>query len=134
MEFRKEGDTFIIRLARGEKLLESLTAFLERTGIRGGKLQAIGAVDELTLGFYHVDSKSYDWKTFREDLEVASLLGTVSETGLHAHGVFSNSKFEAFGGHVKEARVSGTLEIFLREHKKLRRKEDPVTGIKVLEI
>ncbi len=134
MEFRKEGDTYIMRLARGEKLMETLASFLSDKGIKGGRLQAIGAVHDLTIGYYHVESKTYSWKTIAEDVEVVSLLGTISETGLHAHGVFSDETFRAWGGHVKEATVSGTLELFLREHQKLRRKPDAATGLNLLEI
>ncbi len=134
MEFRKDADTYAIRLSRGERLFESMQRFFEQTGVKGGELQAVGAVDEVTLGWYDVEKREYTWKTLGEELEVASLLGSVTETGLHAHGVFSDKEFRCYGGHVKEARVSATLEVFLREHKKIRRQEDKATGLKLMEL
>ncbi len=134
MEFRKDGDGYVLALYRGEELFGVMHEFLERTGIKGGEFQAVGAVDQVTLGFFHVDKKEYDWKTFQEELEVVSLLGTITETGLHAHGVFSDAQFRAWGGHVKEARVSVTMEIFLKEHKKIRRRDDPKSGLKLVEL
>lgn len=134
MEFRKDGDTFIIRLARGERLQETMKKFLEQTGVKGGELQAIGAVDEVELGLYHVDTQTYVWKKFEGEYEVVGLTGTITETGLHAHGVISDENFACFGGHFKEARVSGMLEVFLREHKKIRRQLEPSTGLNVMEL
>jgi uncharacterized protein len=134
MESRKEGDSFVIRLGRGERLAAALAEFLANTGIKGGKMQAIGAVDEVILGYYDIASREYTWKTVGEELEVASLLGSVTEAGLHAHGVFSDRQFRCYGGHVKDARVSATLEIFLREHKKIRRMEDKPTGLQLMEL
>jgi uncharacterized protein len=135
MEFRKDGDTYIIRLGRGEKLFESMQKFFDQTGVKGGEIQAIGGVDEITLGFFHLDKQDYAWKTFAgNDLELLSLLGTVSEAGLHAHAVVANEEYMCFGGHVREARVSATMEIFLREHKKIRRQPDKATGLKLMEL
>ncbi|MFH1106771.1 MAG: PPC domain-containing DNA-binding protein [Candidatus Micrarchaeota archaeon] len=134
MEFRKDAESYAIRLARGERLFESMQKFFEQTGVKGGELQAIGAVDEVTLGWYDVGKVEYVWKTVGEELEVASLLGTVTEAGLHAHGVFSDRGFRCFGGHVKDLRVSATLEIFLREQRKIRRQEDKATGLKLMEL
>ena len=34
MTFRKLGPVYVIRLERGERILESLTAFCEREGVR----------------------------------------------------------------------------------------------------
>ncbi|MBU1197098.1 DUF296 domain-containing protein [Candidatus Micrarchaeota archaeon] len=134
MEMRKESNHFVIRLTRGEKLFESMQSFFEQTGVKGGRVQGIGAVDEITLGRYVLETKGYVWGTWQGEFEVVSLQGTISETGLHAHAVISDHSFQCFGGHVKEARVSATLELFVTELKKIRREMDSEVGLKLLEL
>jgi predicted DNA-binding protein with PD1-like motif len=36
MKFRKIGETYILRLERGERIVEALTAFCGREGLRAG--------------------------------------------------------------------------------------------------
>ncbi|MEK6843665.1 MAG: PPC domain-containing DNA-binding protein [Candidatus Micrarchaeota archaeon] len=134
MEFRKENQNFVLRLEKGEKVMETLNSFLSEKQIVGGKIQGIGGIKNAELGFFHASKKDYEWKTFKEDVELISFLGTVSQTGLHAHVVISDDKFNAFGGHLKEAIVSVTVELFLSEMKKIRRKDAPEFNLKFMEL
>ncbi|MFH0971994.1 MAG: PPC domain-containing DNA-binding protein [Candidatus Micrarchaeota archaeon] len=134
MEFRKEGQRFAIRLQEGEKVMETLSNFLAEKRIFGGYLQGIGAVSEAEIGYFGMGSKSYLWKSFHEDMEVVSMQGSITETGLHAHIVLADKNFHTYGGHLKEATVGATLEVFLTEMKKIRRKEDKGTGLKLMEL
>ncbi|MFH1750075.1 MAG: PPC domain-containing DNA-binding protein [Candidatus Micrarchaeota archaeon] len=134
MEFRKEGPHFAIRLERGEKLMATLNAFLAERGIIGGYFQAIGAVKNAKIGYFESGKKDYSWKTFQEEMELVSLIGTVSETGAHAHIVIGDAAHACHGGHLLEAEVSITVELFLTELKKIRRKGDSATGLKFMEL
>ena len=42
MEWRKEGDKMVVRLMRGEKIMATLSEFLDRTGIKGGFIRGTG--------------------------------------------------------------------------------------------
>ena len=66
--------------------------------------------------------------------EIISLMGSISETGAHAHISVSGKDFVGHSGHLKEAEVTITVELFLTELKKIRRKEDLETGLKLMEL
>ena len=134
MESRKENSHFVIRLQKGESVQETLSSFVSEKGIMGGFFQAIGAVSSAEIGYYDLESKTYLWKSFHEDMEVVSMMGSITETGIHAHVVLAGKDFHAYGGHLKEATVAATLEIFLTELKKIRRKEDKQSGLKLMEL
>jgi uncharacterized protein len=134
MEFRKEGQHFVIRLQKGEKVLETINSFLEEKQIRGGFIQGIGAVSSAEVGYYEMEKKQYLWESYNEDMEVISLMGSITELGPHLHIVLSDKQFKLHGGHLKEATVAATLEIFLTEMKKIRRKEDTNSGLKLMEL
>jgi predicted DNA-binding protein with PD1-like motif len=54
---------------------------------------------------------------------------------LHIHGVFGRQDFSVYGGHVKEARVRPTLEVWLRtENVPVRRTRDEATGLDLLDL
>ncbi|HLC48020.1 MAG TPA: PPC domain-containing DNA-binding protein [Candidatus Norongarragalinales archaeon] len=134
MEFRKEGAHFVVRMEKGEKIVEGLNKFLEEKQVKGGFFQAVGAVKNTLIGFFESDRKDYTWKSFPEEMELVSLLGTITETGVHAHILVCDSDFACHGGHLMEAEVAITVELFLTELKKIRRKEDHATGLKLMEL
>lgn len=138
MKFTPTNDSYILRLETGEKLLEILTHFLKRKGINAGTIEGIGSCDEVILGFYHLESKSYEWRIIHETLEIVSLTGNIAivdgEPFVHMHGVVSDSTFQTHGGHIKDAIVGATCEIVIRsfENVRLERNFDEATGLKLL--
>lgn len=134
LKFRKTGDRYVVSLARGERLVESFGSFLLKSGVRGGSVTGLGAVDRAELGFYDLGRKEFRWRTFEQDLEIASLVGIVTEAGLHAHVVLSDSGYRCVGGHLREARVSGACELVVTELPPLARKHDGVTGLRLLDL
>lgn len=74
MRYRKVGNTFIIRLVKGEEIINSLTKLLKKEKIYAAHFSGIGAVQSATLGFYNLKKKKYLWKRVGE-CEVASLTG-----------------------------------------------------------
>ena len=134
MEWRKEGDKMVVRLMRGEKIMATLSEFLDRTGIKGGLIQGIGAVDEAELGSFSIKEKRFNTRKFTGFYELSSFLGTISETGIHAHAVFSNPDFKCIAGHFIEARIAVTGEFFITEMRKIRRADDKETGLSFMEL
>ncbi|MCA1647396.1 MAG: hypothetical protein LC797_18705 [Chloroflexi bacterium] len=54
---------------------------------------------------------------------------------LHLHGVFGRNDFSAVAGHIKEARVHPTLEVWLRsEEVAVRRSHDATSGLDLLDL
>ena len=118
MEFRRFDDTYVIRMERGEEVMKTLAALCEREGIRLASVKAIGAVDRAVVGLYDVSAKTYHKKEFAEPMEIASLLGTVTEKDgkpyLHLHATLCDANMQAHGGHVNELCISATCEMVLR--------------------
>ena len=118
MEFRRFNDTYVVRMDRGEEVVENLTALCEREGIRLASVEAIGAVDRAVVGLYDVDKKVFHRKEFQEPMELTSLLGTVTEKDgkpyLHLHATLCDANMQTRGGHVNELHISATCEMVLR--------------------
>ena len=83
----------------------------------------------MSRGFYRRARKDYDRFGLEEELEVLSLNGNVAvgDEGprVHAHGVVGRADGSARGGHLFEAHVGPTLEVFVVESpQELRRRRD----------
>ncbi len=107
--------TAMLVLEPGEELHASVTRFCAVHEIHGGLISAIGAVDDIELGYFRLPEKVYDRRRIQERLEVVSLHGNIAVKDgrpfLHAHGLFTGPDFAAVGGHVFSAVASITLEI-----------------------
>jgi predicted DNA-binding protein with PD1-like motif len=139
MKFQKSEGTFIIRLEKGEKIIETLTSFCEKKGIKSGMFHAIGAVLTAELGFYDLGKKEYQFKKFEDLHEIISLTGNVSlveeKPFLHVHCVLSDKNYNCHGGHLKEGEVGATCEVCLiPSGSKIEREYDQEVGLKLLKL
>ena len=139
MRFQRFDDRYILRLETGEPVIETLAAFLRGQEIRFANVSAAGAVEWLRLGYWNPRSAQYQYRDLEEQLEVVSFQGNAAlKDGapfLHIHGVFGRQDFSVYGGHVKEARVRPTLEVWLRtENVPVRRTRDEATGLDLLDL
>ena len=138
MKFEAVDDGYILRLERGEEIVETLAGFASAKEIPSGAVSGIGAVDRIRCGYFDPAGGGYVDKTFEGNLEILSLSGNLSwAEGFplpHVHIVFSDEEMRARGGHLIEGRVSVTCEIRLRTFgRHLERKHDPETGLKLLD-
>lgn len=117
MEYRIFNNKYVIRFDRGEEIVSELTKLCEKEGIKLGTVSAIGAVDRLTIGLFNCSIKQYYKESLDDDFEIASLTGNIStmqgETYLHLHITVTDGEFNARGGHLSEAWVSGTCEMIV---------------------
>src|SRR5437868_12953199 len=110
--------------------MKGLQAFAKENRLAGSHFTAIGAFQEVTLGYFDWQKKDYKKMPVREQVEVVSLVGDVAEgergePQIHAHVVLGKSDGAALGGHLLEAHVRPTLEVTLVESPiHLRRKHD----------
>lgn len=111
---------YFIRLEKGEDFFPVVEKFLAEEDIKGASFHAIGAALMVELGFYHLDTKEYEFHTLGEPLEVVSMTGNVAlndgKPFIHTHGVFSDPKLQCYGGHINQLTVGPTLEVFLYPH------------------
>ncbi len=137
MQFVKSDKHYVIRLEKGEPIISRVTEFCEENNITSGLFHGIGAALSAEIGFYNLADKEYSWKKINEPMEIVSLTGNISlvedKPFLHIHIVLSNSDFECFGGHLKDATVGATCEIYLTDSlTKIERKMDEEIGLKLL--
>ena len=117
--------------------MENLTRFVSEHGLTAGHFTAIGAFENVTLGFLDPDTKEYVPITIDEQVEALSIVGDISlendEPRVHAHVVVGKRDGSAHGGHLLEAHVWPTLEVVLTESPAhLRRRVDPDTGLPLI--
>lgn len=141
MQVRDTGEGFIIVLSRGEKVIEALTLFCKERGIRSGIFRGIGAVKNATVGYYSLAKKEYFFKTFKEDMEVASMMGNIALVDdapfLHTHVVLSkmDDSLSCVGAHLREGEVAVTLEVYLTPfEERVHRELDENIGLKLLKL
>ncbi|MBR2760358.1 MAG: DNA-binding protein [Solobacterium sp.] len=117
MDYRRFGNTIMIRMDPGEEILSTLTGICRKEKVRLGHLSALGAADYLELGVYDVSEHVYHKEQYTGAYEITSLFGTVSEKDddvyLHLHLTASTLHGETVGGHLSAARISGTCEMAL---------------------
>lgn len=135
MKFRKVKDGFLVRLEKGDKVVASLAEFVRQQNIPSGVISGIGAITDATLGIFDIEQKEYFKKTFKDNLEVGNLTGNISwveatgEPFVHLHATVSERSLCAYTGHLYEATVSVTIELYIRAfEEKLFRKPDPEVG------
>lgn len=117
MEYRRFQDTIVVRIDRGEEILEQIEEIAKRESIQLASVRALGATNDFTVGVYKVDEKRYDSNTFQGNFEIVSLTGTINTMKdafyTHIHMSAGNDKGEVFGGHLNRAIVSATCEMII---------------------
>lgn len=92
------------KLKRGDDLLGAISVICRENNIRLGRVEAIGAVEKATLGYYDQKRKEYDFFTINSPHEITSLIGNISLRDevpmVHAHLTLSDEKGNVRGGHL----------------------------------
>ena len=138
MNYRKFENQYVIRLDRGEEIVESLKTIAEKENIKLEYLTGIGAVGKVTAGVFDTKEKVFKGKTLEGDLEVVSIGGNINtmngETYVHFHISVADEQGSVFGGHLQEAVISGTGELVLTEiNGNVDRKFDEEIGLNLFE-
>jgi hypothetical protein len=112
--------THLIRLEKGEEVLSSVLSYVKERGISAGFLTGIGALEKGTLGYFDTQDKKYHEHSI-EKVELLSCMGNIAinkdskDPVAHIHLVVGDKKGNCYGGHLVEAIVSVTVEIYLVE-------------------
>ena len=115
MEYRRFGDRIVVRLDRGEEILEQMKHLAEQEQIALASVQALGAVNEFTVGVYDTETKVYASNQFQGAYEIISLTGTIDRMDgafyTHLHMAAGDREGRVFGGHLNRAVISATCEM-----------------------
>jgi predicted DNA-binding protein with PD1-like motif len=131
--------TFAVVFDTGDEVISGLLDLAKEKHFGGSHFTAIGALSDVTLGFFDWDKKDYQKLPISEQVEVLSLMGDIAlnkgEPKVHAHVVVSKSDGTAHGGHLMEAHVRPTLEVIVVESPEhLVRKTDEKTGLALIDL
>lgn len=117
MDYRRFGNTVIVRLDPGEEILDQLDALAQKEQLRLASISGLGALKEMEISVFHPAEKVFYNNCVIEALELTSLTGTITEMNgnpyLHIHASAGNAKGAVVGGHLKKAVVSVTAEIVI---------------------
>jgi len=134
------GETVIVRLQKGELLLEGMADLCRREGIRNGViLTGFGSLYESCWsGAVKPDypPREFFRETSTEALEILAISGVIADYHVHAHMVLSKRE-RAFGGHLEPGcRVFSLVELAIAklDHLKLQRQVDAETKQKLLQV
>ncbi len=133
----KEKDFYTLRFDRGDHFPSLFQNFLEKEKIIGGWFMGLGAFQNPEISYYDLRKKIYLRKKRKGLFEVLNLIGNVATLSgklvTHTHVVLSGRDHKAFGGHLFDGRVGGTLEISFTKRNGLHRKLNTAIGLPLLQ-
>jgi predicted DNA-binding protein with PD1-like motif len=137
----KERDpkTFAVVFDTGDEVAAGLARFAKENRLSAAAITAIGAFQDVTLGYFDWQKKDYNKIRVREQVEVLSLIGDIAldkgEPKVHVHVVIGKADGTAHGGHLLEAHVRPTLEVIITETPgHLRKRYDPETQLALIDL
>ena len=156
MKSKKTNNGYVIRLEKGEEIVETITDFCEDNLISGASIKGIGGISSCEIAYLSRKQKEYLKKEFvaskiikNEDenaiFELLNLQGNITlvngKVFLHAHVILSDKDMNTFGGHLVKAIISPTCELFLEEVKDednnrimIKRKKDDESGLNLIDL
>lgn len=141
MTYTFDEYNYTLRFEKDELLLEGLQHFVKEQNIRGGWIMGLGGLQWAELGFYNLKTQEYEWKKLDVQFELSNMTGNIAwqddEPVLHLHATVADAGLRTYAGHLREAKVAGTVEVFIHKWLKaegLSRTKDPETGLNVLSL
>ena len=77
MDYKRFDDTILVRMDRGEEILEAGEGGGSQGARCARKRAALGAINDFTVGVYNVAEKKYYANDFKGSFEIVSLTGTI---------------------------------------------------------
>ena len=138
MEYRRFGDTYYVRIDRGEEIISSIMDVCSKERIASAIFSGIGGCSEAEIQTFIPASGQFETRVLTGMLELVSLTGNViagdeGEPVHHTHAVFTykeGDEHRVAGGHIKSITVLYTGEVELRPvvGGVIRKQFDPETG------
>lgn len=115
MKYKRFDKTIVVRIDRGEEILDKIRELAIAENIKLASVAALGATNDFTVGVFNTAEKKYYANEFKGAFEIVSLTGTINTMDgqfyTHIHMSAGNDKGEVFGGHLNRAVVSATCEM-----------------------
>lgn len=118
MKYQRFEQTIIVRMDKGEDIVEQVKNVALKEKLKLASISALGAINEFTVGVFKTKEKKYYANEFKGDFEIVSLTGTINtmndEYYSHMHLSAGNDQGQVFGGHLNKAIVSATCEMVIQ--------------------
>ena len=122
MDYRKFGETYYIRLDRGDEVVASILDVCRREDIASATFCGIGGCSDAEIQVFVPEKGAFETERVTGLLELVSLTGNVIRAAdgareYHAHALFAYRESGAAkiaAGHLKSTAVLYTAEIELR--------------------
>jgi hypothetical protein len=139
MKTKTFKNKILVRVDKGEELVESLTKIVKDNKIKLGTISGIGATDKVKVGLFNVETKEYYSNELTGNYEINPLYGNITtqdgETYLHLHINVADENHNSFGGHLNHAHISATFEgVIDIIDGEVDRKFDEEVGLNLLEM
>jgi uncharacterized protein len=143
MRHAKLGDAkasaFVLIFEPGDEVVSGITMFARDEHIGAARLEGIGALEGVTLGYLDRATKTYVPVEIEEQVELLSLVGNIAlKDGvplLHAHATVGYRGGGVSGGHLIRGVVWPTLELFIEVYPEpLSRRQRPELGIATIDL
>ncbi len=130
--------TYAVIFYRGDEAFSGLTDFALKYHVTSAHFTAIGALHGAELAWFDPARKMYKKIPIEGQVEVISMIGDIAlykgKPSVHTHMVVGLPDGSTRGGHVLEAHVSPTLEVYVTVdptdmHKRL----DPETDLTLID-
>ena len=117
MKYKRFGSTIVVRIDRGEEILDKIRELALKENIKLASVTALGATNDFTVGVFNTSEKKYYSNEFKGAFEIVSLTGTINTMDgqfyTHIHMSAGNENGEVFGGHLNRAVISATCEMIV---------------------
>ncbi len=115
MEYTRSGNHYVMRVDKGEEILEKIEELCRLEDIKAGSVVGLGACNRVVIGLFDTEQKVFKKKELTGPMEISSLIGNIStkngETYLHFHVNVCKEDLQVMGGHMASCVVSATAEI-----------------------
>jgi predicted DNA-binding protein with PD1-like motif len=117
LDYKRYGSKYVIRIDKGEEIIESMKEFALKSGVKLGSITGIGAVNKATIGLFDTARKVYISRNLCGDFELVSITGNITtmngEVYIHAHACLADIESRTYGGHMNSAVISATSEVMV---------------------
>ena len=130
--------SYAIILAKGDEVMSGLTDFARQNKVASASFTAIGAFSRATVAWFDDARKEFRLIPIRQQVELVSMIGDIAlvndQPAVHTHVALASSDGTVRGGHVINAFVFPTLELFMTVYPTALHKQlDDATGLKLID-
>jgi hypothetical protein len=135
---QQQGErVYAVIFRTGDEVLSGLTDFAKQYHVGDAHFTGIGAINTALTAWYDLDLKLYHALPVNEQVEVLSMIGDIATFQgrpiVHTHVVLGKSDGRTVGGHLFEAHVNPTLEVFVTVDDTPLDKRDDSSGLRLID-